>query len=338
MSGRTDSTGLTDGNHDRTDRTAPTDGNHDRFSGFADLYDAHRPMPPARLGAILCRYAGAALGTPRLVDLGSGTGLSSRWAAGWAATVIGVEPNGDMRAQAESRPVPGVRYRRGASDATNLPAASADVVLAVQAMHWMEPASTHAEVARVLRPGGVFAIVDADWPPVTGLAGAERAWDSLHRRMRVFEARLAGGTDGADLRRPIDDDDPALVHDDLRDPHRNRSMPDGVRSWSKRDHLDRLQASGLFGFAREIVMDATADGGAVTDGPAGGGADRFVALLRSQGSYQGLRKRGLSDEELGVPAFEDTVHAAYEGASGAAPMAFCWRIRLGVRIAAPTLA
>ena len=35
-----------------------------------------------------------------------------------------------------------------------------------------------------------------------------------------------------------------------------------------------------------------------------GGAERFVALLRSQGSYQGLIKAGLTDDDIGVPAFE----------------------------------
>ena len=63
-------------------------------------------------------------------------------------------------------------YQPGFSFATGLPDASADVVIAVQAMHWMEPVSTLAEVARILRPGGVFASFDADWPPVAGLAAS----------------------------------------------------------------------------------------------------------------------------------------------------------------------
>ena len=151
-------------------------------------------------------------------------------------------------------------------------------MVAVQAMHWMEPASTLAEVARILRPGGVFATVDADWPPVTGLAAAEAAWVRLHAHIRVFEARLwPAGATGAELRRPIDDDDPALVDDDPRDPHLNRVMPGG-RSWPKREHLANIQRSGWFGYCRELVFDEPADGG----------AERFVALLRSQGSYQGL--------------------------------------------------
>lgn len=51
-------------------------GNLERFSGFADLYDSVRPAPPAVLGPILCAYA--LVDRPAVVDLGSGSGLSSR--------------------------------------------------------------------------------------------------------------------------------------------------------------------------------------------------------------------------------------------------------------------
>ena len=140
------------------------DANANRFAGFADLYDSVRPTPPTALSDVLTRYAG---GRPALVvDLGCGTGLSTRWAAGWAARVIGVEPSADMRARAAAvTDDPNVRYVDGWSSDTHLPAGSADVVLAVQALHWMEPNGTFAEVARLLRPGGVFAALDCDWPP-----------------------------------------------------------------------------------------------------------------------------------------------------------------------------
>jgi predicted RNA methylase len=81
---------------------APRDGPFlERFSGFADLYDSQRPSAPARLGPLLARYA--QVERPVVVDLGSGTGLSTRWAAGWAGRVIAVEPNDDMRAVALTR-------------------------------------------------------------------------------------------------------------------------------------------------------------------------------------------------------------------------------------------
>ena len=164
-----------------------------------------------------------------------------------------------MRSVAVAHGTPGVEYRSGASEATGLPDGCADVVVAVQAMHWMEPVATLAEVARILRPGGVFATIDADWPPVAGLPSAEAAWVRLHAHIRVFEARLAAGMTGAELRRPIDDDDPALADDDPRDPHLNRVMPGG-RSWPKREHLANIERSGSFDYARELVLDEETDG------------------------------------------------------------------------------
>lgn len=314
-------------------------GNLDRFSGFADLYDTNRPSAPARLGPLLASYAG--VDRPDVIDLGSGTGLSSRWAAGWAASVVGVEPNPDMRLRAEQRPTEGVRFVDGTSTSTGLADGSADVVVAVQAMHWMEPVSTLAEVARLLRPGGVFAAVDADWPPITGCAAAEAAWAVAHARIRVLEARVSRGETGASLVRESTPDDPDLVDDDLADPHRNRQIPGGVRSWSKSSHLDRLRTSGHFTFTRELVLGEVVNGevvngevadGEVADGEVADGgsvADRFIALHRSQGSYQGLRRLGLSDDDLGMAAFERAARAALE-ATRASRLSFCWRVRLGV--------
>jgi hypothetical protein len=145
--------------------------------------------------------------------------------------------------------------------------------------------------------------VDGAAPPHPRLRGAPRRGDA-----------------GDELRRPIASDDPALADDDLADPHRNRALPGGVQSWSKREHLDRIGASGHFAYAREVVLEE----------PVSGGPDRFVALMRSQGSYQGLRRRGLDDAELGVTTFERDVTRAFARAGHRAPMSFCWRVRLGV--------
>ena len=289
----------------------------DRFAGFADLYDANRPTAPEALGDLLRAYAGMPL--PEVVDLGSGTGLSTRWAARWASSVIGVEPSADMRLQATTRGGAGISYVEGTSSETGLRSASADVVVAVQAMHWMEPVSTLAEVARILRPGGVFATVDADWPPVSGVAAAEQAWVLLHRRIRVLEARAARGDDVEQMRRPVAADDPSLDDDDLHDPHRNRAMPGGVRSWPKSGHLGRIVECGHFRFVRELLFNQPTDGG----------ADRFVALMRSQGSYQGLRRLGLDDIDIGADVFETEARAGF--AAAASPgLSFSWRVRLGV--------
>lgn len=280
------------------------EANAGRFSGFADLYDAVRPTPPAELGVLLTRYHGAPVTT--VVDLGSGSGLSARWAATWAAEVIGVEPSDDMRAIATASAPRHVHYVPGWAHATGLGDRSADVVLAVQAMHWMEPVATLAEVARLLRPGGVFAAIDCDWPPSVGDAVAERAWHDCRKTIRVHETRAGGGTD------------PKLESYSGRDHHRDRQLAGGVRSWSKDEHLRNLEASGHFVLSTEVALHSVEEGSAA----------RFVALLRSQGDYQALRRAGLDDDELGVRGFETAVQDAL--GDGPVPFLFTYRARIGV--------
>ncbi len=132
-------------------------------AGFAAHYDRFRPRPPRALLDVLCRYARAE--QPALVvDLGCGTGLSTRVWSGVAERVIGIEPNAAMLAAAE--PAAGVEYREAYSHDTGITAGAADIVTCSQSLHWMEPDATFAEAARVLRRGGVFAAYDYDWPPV----------------------------------------------------------------------------------------------------------------------------------------------------------------------------
>ncbi len=119
-------------------------GNIGRFTGFADQYDRHRAGPPPALADLVRQYAGSAM--PGLVvDLGSGTGLSTRYWADKAARVIGIEPTPDMRHQAEKvTTAANVSYRAGFSHETGLEAGCADLVVCMQALHWMEPAGPAA--------------------------------------------------------------------------------------------------------------------------------------------------------------------------------------------------
>src|SRR5262249_50572154 len=134
---------------------------------YAAQFDAVRPRPPGVLRDVLCRYARVA--RPRLVvDLGCGTGLSAAVWALRAERVVGVEPAPGMVAVACRRlAAANLEVRQAPGHATGLPAGGADVVTAVQAFHYMEPAATLAEVARILRPGGVFAAADYYGPPTS---------------------------------------------------------------------------------------------------------------------------------------------------------------------------
>jgi len=70
-------------------------------SGFGARYHAHRPKPPAALVDVLLQLAGTR--RPRLVvDLGSGTDISTMLWAPHAERVVGVEPLDEMRKIAEA--------------------------------------------------------------------------------------------------------------------------------------------------------------------------------------------------------------------------------------------
>ncbi len=297
------------------------DANARRFSGFADLYDAVRPVPPRPLADVITTYAG---GRPALVvDLGSGTGLSTRWAAGWSAEVIGIEPSSDMRARAAA--VPGndnVRYESGWSNATGLADQCADVVLAVQALHWMDPTATFVEVARLLRPGGVFAAIDCDWPPSVGAARAEQAWHTARANVAIHERKLAGRPDNALPPRAVSS---SPQSDDLRPASVDATaasaveIADGVQYWHKGEHLERMVASRQFVHCVEVAAV----------GEERGDSDRLVQLFRSQGDYQTLRRHGIDDLTLGIDQLAAEVGAAIGTAER--PFWFTYRARIGVR-------
>jgi ubiquinone/menaquinone biosynthesis C-methylase UbiE len=131
--------------------------------GFVARYDALRVRPPSDLIELLSGLAPTH--PPQLVvDLGCGTGISTVAWSEFAARTIGIDRNPEMLAAARS--APNVEYRRAEADATGLQAACADIVTCAQSLHWMDPRRTLSEVARVLRPGGVFAAYDYDWPPL----------------------------------------------------------------------------------------------------------------------------------------------------------------------------
>jgi SAM-dependent methyltransferase len=126
-----------------------------RRTDFAADYDRYRPRPPVALLELLPALAG---GRPRLVvDLGSGTGLSTRFWANAADEVVGVELSDAMRELAEqATEAPNLRYVGGSAYETGLPDACADLVTAAQSLQWMELDRVVPEIARILRPGGVF--------------------------------------------------------------------------------------------------------------------------------------------------------------------------------------
>ncbi|MEF3302437.1 class I SAM-dependent methyltransferase [Paenibacillus sp. GYB003] len=207
--------------------------NIDRFTGFEHVYDRFRPTAPRPVIDILTTYLGR---SPSLVvDVGCGTGLSTFVWRGSAARVVGVEPNADMIGQARAKLAAldgagSISFVQGYSNKLELESESADIVTCSQSFHWMEPVSTLREVSRILRPGGIFAAYDCDWPPTIHWT-VEQGYNKLIEKADAIVDRLA------------DKRDKAVKRD-------------------KERHLQQLRDSGAFRYTKEIVFHNAEQGDA----------------------------------------------------------------------------
>ena len=254
--------------------------------GFADHYDAFRPAPPAVLLDALARYAGGPA-LQRVVDLGSGTGLSTRAWAKRATEVVGVEPNPEMRKVAQRRTEQrNVSYVEAYASDTSLESASSDLVTCSQSFHWMERGPVLAEAARILRAGGVFAAYDYDFPAL------------IHPEID------AAFVEHLQLRRRY------------RDEH---SVEAGWTRTPKTTHLDAIRESGLFAHTREFVVHDELDAGAA----------EIVGFARSLGLVPELLELGVSEDELGLTALDETVRRVI--GDRRVPSLWGYRARLGVK-------
>lgn len=203
--------------------------NIDRFLGFQDEYDRYRPEAPPLVTLLLSTYLGR---RPSLVaDIGCGTGLSTFLWKDAADTVTGVEPNPDMLGKAQEKlhtlggSAESLSFVQGFSNQLPFAAESVDIITCSQSFHWMDPSSTLQEISRCLRPGGVFAAYDCDWPLVLQ-PGIEARYNQLIAASDALLAELQPAAEQA-------------------------------RKWDKEGHLARIKASGAFTYAREIVFHNT---------------------------------------------------------------------------------
>jgi SAM-dependent methyltransferase len=157
------------------------------FGSVVDQYDAARPgYPPAlytALGPLRDRDA---------LDAGTGTGIAARELSARGARVIAVDLSREMLARARVRD-PTLAAVQADGAALPLLGASVDLACFAQSWHWMPERRRVHEVARVLRPGGVWA---AWWSHARadGEAWFDRHWQiiegacpGVHRGQRDVE-------------------------------------------------------------------------------------------------------------------------------------------------------
>ncbi|MEK3733037.1 MULTISPECIES: class I SAM-dependent methyltransferase [Paenibacillus] len=272
--------------------------NVQRFNGFQDTYDQHRPEAPQEVVTLLTQYLGH---RPSLVvDIGSGTGLSSFVWRDTAARIIGVEPNDDMRSKAVDKlmslagaptddqvQAAEMSFVPGYSNQLELPDGAAEIVTCSQSFHWMEPVSTLKEIARVLREGGIFAAYDCDWPPSLDWQ-VELAY---HELIELSEQLIDRHVDAAEQ----------------------------AYKGNKDEHLKHIRESGHFRFTKEIVFHHTEP---FT-------AERYIGLAVSQGGIQTVFKLNLPEIHAKLDQFQALVTDYFQGRT--LPLMFSYRMRIGIK-------
>jgi SAM-dependent methyltransferase len=155
------------------------------FGGAAEVYDRVRPGYPDALFA----HVAAQLPGPRVLEVGSGTGIATRGLTALGLDVTCIEPDPQMADVLARRMAggPPVRIERQTFESARLDGPY-DGLISAQAWHWTDHTTNLDRAARLLRPDGflglvwnggklhpeaAFQVIEALYDDA-GLAGADR--------------------------------------------------------------------------------------------------------------------------------------------------------------------
>jgi SAM-dependent methyltransferase len=204
------------------------------FAGVAEAYDRARPSYPADAATWL-------VGTQRstVVELGAGTGKLTELLVAAGHDVLATDPLPEMLERLRER-VPGARVAVAGAEGIPVASRSVDVVVCAQAFHWFDHAVALPEIARVLRPGGVLALVwnarDEGIPWVRKLSGIIGSAD--------YQTDLAAPAEESEHFGPLEHQEfrfwQSLRRDDLFDLVRSRSYVALLDEAERDDLLTRV--------------------------------------------------------------------------------------------------
>ena len=131
-----------------------------RFSDRAGHYRLYRPEYPKEILQFLQDKTGLNTNS-KIADIGSGTGIFTKLFIDSQHEVYAVEPNKEMRFQAEEslKANPNFHSINGTAEQTNLPGNFVDIITVAQAFHWFNPDETRKEFERILKQGGHILLV-----------------------------------------------------------------------------------------------------------------------------------------------------------------------------------
>jgi SAM-dependent methyltransferase len=137
-----------------------------RFSSRVENYARYRPSYPRQVLELLSDECGLTAASI-IADIGSGTGIMTRLFLENGNQVFAVEPNREMRQEAEWNLASNAHFVSvdATAEATTLRAGSVDFVVAAQAFHWFDREKVRPEFVRILKPEGWVVLIWNDRRP-----------------------------------------------------------------------------------------------------------------------------------------------------------------------------
>lgn len=255
------------------------------FDAVAESYDRERPSYPPALVEEVCAAAGLGRGSP-VLEVGCGTGKLTEALVERGLSVDAVDPGANMIAFARRRTGDRVRFHLGRFEDVDLPDTAFDAVFSATAFHWVDPSVGWAKAARLLRPGGMLALLMY----ITYLD--EETGENDEAVHEVFERHLPAHEDW--IRRPLRDIGALRAGFDERS-----HDVSAVWTWLGHHDLTSLEAPSLF---EDVSLTTAID-------PREQTADQLWALFATTSAYARV-------DPIARTAFERDVRATIADLGG----------------------
>ena len=131
-----------------------------RFSNRVNNYAKYRPSYPKEVIDFLQETVGLQKEWT-IADIGSGTGIFSELLLRSGYQVWGIEPNKEMREEAEKTLTQYKKFTsiNGKAEQTFLRGSSIDLITVAQAFHWIDRVAAREEFQRILKPKGFIVML-----------------------------------------------------------------------------------------------------------------------------------------------------------------------------------
>ncbi|MDT4994387.1 MAG: hypothetical protein QOH97_4279 [Actinoplanes sp.] len=151
------------------------------YAGSAEHYGRGRRPYPAELGVAIRDELGLDQ-TGRLLDVGCGPGSLTAVLAPYFRTVVGVDADEGMIAEARRRGIGNARWRRMRAEELPADLGMVDVVTFAQSFHWMDQPVVAERVRAMLPRGGAWVHVAAN----THRGVDDELWDRIDDLIRSY--------------------------------------------------------------------------------------------------------------------------------------------------------